>query len=144
MRFWALTLLVGRLAFGKSTLSDNATAFVGQPERNVARPSGVLPILDIGTNYILGQSMSVNNASAGFSVAAAVDGPIQCGPGQECKDGSCCNSLQKCGFQPIYCKGDPLQAVTCISNCDAKAMCGVDSKDGKATCGLTLCCSYYG
>jgi hypothetical protein len=101
MRFWALALLVGRLAFGKSTLSDNATAFVGQPERNVARPSGVLPILDIGTNYILGQSMSVNNASVGFSVAAAVDGPIQCGPGQDCKDGSCCNSLQKCGFQPI-------------------------------------------
>ncbi|KAK1566167.1 glycoside hydrolase superfamily [Colletotrichum navitas] len=33
---------------------------------------------------------------------------------------------------------------TCISDCDAKAMCGIDSADGKTPCGLKLCCSFYG
>lgn len=33
---------------------------------------------------------------------------------------------------------------SCISNCDAKAMCGIDSADGKTPCGLNLCCGFYG
>lgn len=33
---------------------------------------------------------------------------------------------------------------SCISNCDAKAMCGVNSINGKTACALNLCCGYYG
>ncbi|KAF2651445.1 glycoside hydrolase family 18 protein [Lophiostoma macrostomum CBS 122681] len=71
-----------------------------------------------------------------------VDGAVQCGPGKDCLDKSCCNSDGKCGFLPYHCKGNA--TVTCISHCETKAMCGVDSKDGNKTCGLNLCCSYYG
>ncbi|KAF1985932.1 glycoside hydrolase family 18 protein, partial [Aulographum hederae CBS 113979] len=67
------------------------------------------------------------------------DGPIQCTPTEACIDGSCCNKDGKCGYRSVHCAPD-----ICISNCDAKAMCGVDSKDGNKKCGLNLCCSYYG
>lgn len=67
-----------------------------------------------------------------------VEGPIQCGPGKPCLDGSCCNSDGKCGYKSHNC------GEKCISNCDAKAMCGIDSADGQTECGLKLCCSYYG
>ncbi len=33
--------------------------------------------------------------------------------------------------------------MTCLSNCEAKAMCGADSAGG-SKCGLNLCCSFYG
>ncbi|KAF1939930.1 hypothetical protein EJ02DRAFT_243623 [Clathrospora elynae] len=74
-------------------------------------------------------------------IMAPVDGPLQCGPDQPCKDDSCCNSLENRGFIEIHCKGNG--TVTYLSNCDAKAMCSKDSKDSKTTCGLNLCCSYY-
>jgi hypothetical protein len=67
-----------------------------------------------------------------------VEGPIQCGVGKPCLDGSCCNSDGKCGYKSHNC------GEKCISNCDAKAMCGMDSADGQTECGLKLCCSYYG
>ncbi|KAF2492808.1 glycoside hydrolase [Lophium mytilinum] len=96
-----------------------------------------LPIIDISAGYLLGQSSA--NAT---SPSTLVDGPIQCGPGNPCLDGSCCNSDGKCGFKPAHCHPNP--PATCISNCDAKAMCGVDSEGGNKKCGLKLCCSYYG
>ncbi|KAF2271257.1 glycoside hydrolase [Westerdykella ornata] len=46
--------------------------------------------------------------------------------------------VHACGFKSYNC------GETCISNCDAKAMCGIDSADGKTPCGLKLCCSHYG
>lgn len=69
---------------------------------------------------------------------AAADGPIQCTPTTPCKDGSCCNSEGKCGYKDVHC-GD-----TCISHCNAKAMCGIDSPEGSTSCALNLCCSFYG
>ena len=68
-----------------------------------------------------------------------VDGPIQCGPGQPCLDESCCSKEGKCGYKAAQCAPE-----NCISNCDAKAMCGIDSVGGKTKCGLKLCCSFYG
>lgn len=61
------------------------------------------PILRIGTDYILGQG-GAHGAKNGFLSRRAgytryiplqkrVDGPIQCGPGNPCADGSCCNSV---------------------------------------------------
>jgi hypothetical protein len=44
----------------------------------------------------------------------------------------------KCGYKKTNCGDDG-----CISNCDAKAMCGRDSADGKTACGLNLCCKYW-
>ncbi|KAF6841708.1 hypothetical protein CPLU01_00380 [Colletotrichum plurivorum] len=95
-------------------------------------------ILNIGTNYILGQINSPNSTANFTSLRRRADGPIQCGPDSPCVDGSCCNSDGKCGFKEANC------GASCISNCDAKAMCGIDSADGKTACGLKLCCSYYG
>ncbi|KAH7401176.1 glycoside hydrolase superfamily, partial [Pyrenochaeta sp. MPI-SDFR-AT-0127] len=65
-------------------------------------------------------------------------GPIQCGPGSPCKDDSCCSAEGKCGFKVAHC------GAGCQSNCQAKAMCGIDSADGSTLCALRLCCSYYG
>jgi chitinase len=67
------------------------------------------------------------------------DGPIQCGPGKPCLDESCYSKDGKCGYKEAHCAPE-----NCLSNCDAKAMCGIDSADGKTPCGLKLCCSYYG
>lgn len=141
-----------------------------------------LPILNIGMDYILGQigadatikgnrslSYSENNTQQRSNrkphsrrtklatLSKRVDGPIQCGAGNPCADGSCCNSVSqtlntvfavdrlqegKCGFKPYHCNPEP--PVTCLSNCNAKAMCGVDSPGGALKCGLNLCCSYFG
>ncbi|RYP14211.1 hypothetical protein DL765_006531 [Monosporascus sp. GIB2] len=133
-----------------------------------------IDLLSIGTEYILGQtvgnasnvtsySRSIQRRSPsritrqtnkgsesrdekpsseiGFSSFTPLhkrDGPIQCGPGSPCKDESCCNTNGKCGFKEAQCGAD------CISDCDAKAMCGIDSADGETPCALNLCCSYYG
>ncbi|KAF2123714.1 glycoside hydrolase family 18 protein, partial [Dothidotthia symphoricarpi CBS 119687] len=72
------------------------------------------------------------------SLHKRVDGPIQCGPGSPCKDNSCCGPEGKCGYKEQNC------GAGCTSNCEAKAMCGIDSADGKTRCGLNLCCSHYG
>jgi chitinase len=70
------------------------------------------------------------------------DGPIQCGPGNPCKDKSCCNSDGKCGFTRDHCS--PASPKTCLYNCKSSAMCGKDSLGGAIKCGLNLCCSHYG
>ncbi|KAF6823885.1 carbohydrate-binding module family 18 protein [Colletotrichum musicola] len=91
--------------------------------------SDKVDILNIGTNYILGQISSPNSTANFTSLRRRADGPIQCGPDSPCVDGSCCNSDGKCGFKEANC------GASCISNCDAKAMCGIDSADGKTACG---------
>ncbi|KAL8918458.1 MAG: hypothetical protein Q9208_007364 [Pyrenodesmia sp. 3 TL-2023] len=147
-----------------------------------------LPILEIGSDYIFGQPKFKSNATfekgaksksgpsslengeqrerAANQLRArkmveqrAVEGPIQCGVGKPCADGSCCNSVRnplyflishhadvqqdgKCGFKPYHCS--PAAPVTCLSNCQSTAMCGVDSAGGLLKCGLNLCCSYFG
>ncbi|KAL1593099.1 hypothetical protein SLS59_009424 [Nothophoma quercina] len=44
----------------------------------------------------------------------------------------------QCGYRDEHCKVD------CVANCDAKAPCGINSKDGKQKCPLNLCCSHLG
>lgn len=61
-----------------------------------------------------------------------------CGPGRPCLDGSCCNTNGECGFKPAHC------GMSCISNCGATAMCGVDSPPWRHNCSLNLCCSFNG
>lgn len=111
-------------------------------------------ILDVGTAYILdsvaGSSGGDNHShshevrdvsSQGFTPVTPLhkqDGPVQCSRGSPCIDDSCCGSEGKCGYKKEHC-GDG-----CTSNCDATAMCGIDSADGKTLCPLNLCCSYYG
>ncbi|OCK73889.1 glycoside hydrolase family 18 protein, partial [Lepidopterella palustris CBS 459.81] len=125
-----------------------------------------IPIMAISEEYILGQ-LSTNKStnatsshsnqtftggnaqskrksllSRGFTKILPLnkrDGPIQCGPGSPCLDGSCCNSDGKCGYGSSHCN-----STVCISNCDATAMCGRDSLNGTVQCGLNICCSYYG
>lgn len=124
---------------------------------------GHLDILAIGESYIrgatgVGSNATNNSLSLGsrdiklprnigprsvspftpYTPLAKREGPIQCSASQPCLDESCCNSDGKCGFKETNC------GATCLSNCDAKAMCGIDSIDGKTGCGLKLCCSYYG
>lgn len=54
-----------------------------------------------------------------------IDGQSQCDEKNPCIDGSCCNKEGKCGYKPAHCVPE-----NCISNCDARAMCGIDSVDG--------------
>jgi hypothetical protein len=107
---------------------------------------GLLPIMDIGRDCILGQidssisdNISTSQLSTTSTIRAKLDGPIRCGPGQPCAGGSCCNRSGKCGFTKAHCA-----RAVCISNCNATAICGIDSEDHKTKCGLGLCCSYYG
>ncbi|KAL2076239.1 hypothetical protein VTL71DRAFT_1182 [Oculimacula yallundae] len=65
-------------------------------------------------------------------------GALKCSSTQKCVDGSCCGAGGTCGYKDLHCGSG------CQSNCNAKAMCGVDSKDGAEKCGLQLCCSHYG
>ncbi|RVD89613.1 Glycoside hydrolase family 18 [Arthrobotrys flagrans] len=81
--------------------------------------------------------------STAFALQKRQDnGPIQCTSSTPCADGSCCNSLGKCGYSPSHCK--PTAPVTCYSNCNAVAMCGQYSLGGTQKCGLDICCSYFG
>ncbi|KAF2429131.1 glycoside hydrolase, partial [Tothia fuscella] len=80
-----------------------------------------------------------NIVQADGPTAKPSEGPIQCGPNQPCLDGSCCNKEGKCGYKLGHCAPE-----NCLSNCKAKAMCGMDSVDGATPCGLKLCCSFYG
>ncbi|KAI5919336.1 glycoside hydrolase superfamily [Camillea tinctor] len=153
------------------TLSDS---YLRGGHQNFATRDGPVHIIDMGTEYILGnvaanleklgasdsslEDANQHNSSSqttqglqdrgsgkhpneGFSLITPLhkrDGPVQCGPDSPCVDDSCCNTDGKCGFKDAHCGN------SCISNCNATAMCGVDSADGQTSCALNLCCSYYG
>lgn len=148
--------------------SQNTTVTIAPVQQNpVAAPP--IPIIDNSKTYILGQigrnSTRRHNETLHAGLAPKrrravqedergqlehgftryiplhkrqVEGPIQCGPGNGCADGSCCNTDGRCGFKDAHC------GATCISDCDATAMCGIDSSGGDKICALNLCCSYYG
>ncbi|KAF1942659.1 hypothetical protein EJ02DRAFT_511607 [Clathrospora elynae] len=106
-------------------------------------PVDAIDIIELSKQYILGQIGShnttngtlINNTASpshrhsrhakkhmsphNIALQKRVDGPVQCGPGQPCLDGSCCNKEGKCGYK-------------------------ADQSDGKTPCGLKLCCSFYG
>lgn len=72
------------------------------------------------------------------SIHKHVDGPVQCGVGQPYLDGLCCSNEGEFGYKVAQCAPENR-----LLNCDAKALCGVDSADGKTAGGLKLCCFYY-
>jgi chitinase len=80
--------------------------------------------------------LAVRSAHHNVSLAKR-DGPLRCDDGP-CIDGSCCGKDHICGFGPDFC-GDG-----CLSQCNAKAMCGEYSENGEMPCGLKLCCSAMG
>lgn len=135
--------------------------------------SGPFPILEIGYKHIIGQIGSNPTAASNASLPKSLreqftasrlsallqrDASAQCGPGQPCADNSCCNSVSsewkqvwhiidryqegKCGYTLYNCGSS--SAVQCISNCDAKAMCGVNSLNSAQHCPLQICCSAFG
>jgi chitinase len=63
-----------------------------------------------------------------------------CDTDRPCTDSSCCNIVTKtCGRDPTH------SAVNvCISNCDARAECGIGAADPSASCPLNVCCSQFG
>jgi chitinase len=97
-----------------------------------------VPIVSLSDVYMTNQSVILPRSFNDVQDA----GPIQCGPGQPCTDKSCCNSSGKCGYGLEHCSQSA--PASCVSNCDAKAMCGRDSSKGAIKCGENLCCSHYG
>jgi chitinase len=77
------------------------------------------------------------NVSSAATIRTTQD-DSQCGDGRECEGGQCCSPGGKCGYKLEHC------GPGCKSNCNAKAICGIDSADGQTRCPLNLCCSYYG
>jgi hypothetical protein len=102
--------------------------------------------LGLNTTFDLVSSLSSELTFAptheNFLAVNGVEGPIQCSKDTPCPDASCCNSDGKCGYKDAHCR--PQAPVTCLHNCNATAMCGIDSMGGNKKCGLNLCCSYYG
>ena len=81
-----------------------------------------------------------HHQSPNLVIRQATDGgPFQCGAGSPCKDGAYYSKLVNCGFKEAHCSPE-----NCISNCDAKAICGFNSPGGTTKCGFKLCCSFYG
>ncbi|KAL2069976.1 hypothetical protein VTL71DRAFT_14656 [Oculimacula yallundae] len=78
-----------------------------------------------GHHYIVGRQLDQNGA-------------LICGDGKVCADGSCCGSNSRCGYGPTFC------GTGCKNGCDATAMCGKFSADGKTKCGMNLCCGGAG
>ncbi|KAH4012063.1 hypothetical protein HBI49_222580 [Parastagonospora nodorum] len=146
------------------TAADVDPALATSRRQTQQEPVGAIDIIELSKQYILAQihsNQTMNNstftnattksgrlrvrqtqkheAMRSVALEKCVDGPIQFGPNQPCLNGSCCSKLGKCGYKEAQCGKD-----NCLSNCDAKAVCGIDSADGKTPCGLKLCCSYYG
>jgi chitinase len=86
---------------------------------------------------------NISSSSVDFGLSArsssglAKRDALRCDDGP-CIDGSCCGKDHICGFGPDFC-GDG-----CLSQCDAKAMCGEHSENGEMPCGMKLCCSASG
>jgi chitinase len=67
-------------------------------------------------------------------------GDARCDKNKECADKSCCNGVSGyCGRTPMHCAAD-----VCVSNCNAKAECGVGADIPGAECPLNVCCSQSG
>jgi chitinase len=162
--FWSQNVANAFSAFRHVTAEDVDPSLTSYGLETQQNPVGAIDIIGLSEQYILAQIESNQTTSNGtltnnitvlrrwqsphtkshavhhnLHLQRRVDGPIQCGVGQPCLDGSCCNKLGKCGYKAAQCAPD-----NCLSNCDAKAMCGIDSADGRTLCGLKLCCSFYG
>ncbi|KAJ4313602.1 hypothetical protein N0V94_006872 [Neodidymelliopsis sp. IMI 364377] len=129
--FLSLVLLVLTAIGGHAVQpgGDSNLTFFGAPRASL---DGVLPVLSIEEDYILGQTDGVSNKAFGAA------GASQCSAANPCADGSCCNSQGQCGFRDEHCKN------SCVANCDATAPCGQNSEGGAKTCPLNVCCSYFG
>jgi chitinase len=67
-------------------------------------------------------------------------GDARCDANNECADKSCCNGKTGwCGRDPDHCA-----AGTCLSNCDAKADCGIGAELPGKECPLNVCCGKSG
>ncbi|KAK0114603.1 hypothetical protein ONS95_014088 [Cadophora gregata] len=78
-----------------------------------------------GHHYLVGRELDENGA-------------LICGDNLVCADGSCCGPNSRCGYGPEIC------GTGCKNGCDATAMCGKYSADGKTKCGMNLCCGGAG
>jgi chitinase len=64
-----------------------------------------------------------------LSLRSHVDGQIQYGFGKPCLDEACCSKKGKCAHKAAQCAPK-----NCVSNCDAKAMSGIELADRKTLC----------
>jgi hypothetical protein len=146
--FLALALVFQATCQQLAAPPDNLHHSGGHSEPQV----GLIPIIDIGADYILGQletghtldfqdaeGMNHSSESPHSRTLAKLDGPVQCSKDQPCIDESCCNRSGKCGSTDAHCAPE-----VCEHHCNATAPCGINSEDKKTKCGLGLCCSYYG
>ncbi|KAK3360720.1 family 18 glycosyl hydrolase [Lasiosphaeria hispida] len=63
-----------------------------------------------------------------------------CSNDRPCADGSCCHGRSGfCGRTPEHCAPG-----VCVSNCDAKADCGIGADTPGKTCPLNVCCGQWG
>ncbi|KAF1997002.1 glycoside hydrolase family 18 protein [Amniculicola lignicola CBS 123094] len=102
-----------------------------------------LPIIDIAREF-MAEQQEKNDVFGGVSHVRR--SPLnrrqqkrQCDPSSPCPDDSCCTKAGRCGFGKENCDSS-----VCISNCNATALCGRDSKGGNVKCPLNVCCSYSG
>ncbi|KAK4120516.1 hypothetical protein N657DRAFT_625063 [Parathielavia appendiculata] len=96
-------------------------------------PSSPVELSDLSSRSSF---LAARHAHHNISLAKR-DGPLRCNDGP-CIDGSCCSKDHICGFGPDFC------GAGCLSQCNAKAMCGEHSENGEIPCGLKLCCSAMG
>ncbi|KAM7204861.1 family 18 glycosyl hydrolase [Rhypophila sp. PSN 637] len=82
--------------------------------------------------------MDLNSQAHAFLQGRQVDST--CTNDRPCEDGSCCHGRSGfCGRTPEHCA-----AGVCVSNCDAKADCGIGADPVGKTCPLNVCCGKWG
>lgn len=128
---WSKQIILGQISTNNGTSNETLTNSTSEHLSKHSRH----------VRHVGKHTRHVNNNISPYrpGLQKRVDGPIQCGPGQPCLDESCCSKEGKCGYKEAQCGAE-----NCLSNCQAKAMCGIDSADGKTPCGLKLCCSFCG